>query len=349
MASKPAPEERSRSEVPPNPKSGIRLSTPDMGEVYKLWEDENTEVSSTTALVPAATRAKGRPRLTVMTGIAAGRVVALDGKDQFVIGRGRRADIRIEDPGVSREHCRLVCKQDRFFLQDLSSRNGTVLNGDRIMCVPLHPGDRVQLGPNTVVQLGVFDETEDALARSLYEASTRDPLTRTFNRRYFAQRLDVEMAYARRHKTRLTVMLLDLDHFKNVNDSFGHAAGDVLLRTTAQAMGECIRSEDLLARFGGEEFALLVRETSLPFAQLCAERIRVRIAQARVPYRDVVLNATVSVGIAELAECAIDASGDEFVRLADTRLYRAKQQGRNRVVADAEIAQNRALGPDPPP
>jgi diguanylate cyclase (GGDEF)-like protein len=334
MASKHSPDERSRSEVPPNPKSGIRLSTPE-GDVYKLWDDESTEVSNTTALIPAATRAKGRPRLTIMTGIAAGRVVALDDKEQYVIGRGRRADIRIEDPGVSREHCRLVKRQDRFFLQDLSSRNGTVLNGDRVMCVPLHPGDRVQLGPNTVVQLGVFDEAEDALARSLYEASTRDPLTRSFNRRYFSQRLEVEMAYARRHKTRLAVMLLDLDHFKNVNDSFGHAAGDVLLRTTAQAMAECIRSEDLLARFGGEEFAILVRETSLPYAHLLGERIRVRIQQARVPYRDFVLNITVSIGIAELAECAIDATPEEFVRVADARLYRAKQQGRNRVCTGA--------------
>jgi diguanylate cyclase (GGDEF)-like protein len=326
------PEKRSRSDVPPNPKSGVRLSTGPL-EVYRQWDDENTEVSSTTALVPAATRANERPRLTIMTGIAAGKVVALDGKDQFVIGRGHRADIRIEDPGVSREHCRIVRRQEQLFLQDLSSRNGTILNGDRIVCVPLHPGDRVQLGPNTVVQLGVFDEAEDALAQSLYEASTRDPLTRTFNRRYFSQRLEVEMAYARRHRTRLTVMLLDLDHFKNVNDTVGHTGGDVLLRATAQAMGECIRSEDLLARFGGEEFAILVRETSLPYATLLAERIRMRILQARVPYRDSVLTVTVSGGIAELGECAIGATGEDFVRLADSRLYRAKQKGRNLICA----------------
>jgi diguanylate cyclase (GGDEF)-like protein len=330
MASKP--EERRRSDVPPDPKSGIRLSTP---EVYRLWDDENTEVSCTTALIPAATRAKGRPRLTIMTGIAAGKVVALDGKDEFVIGRGHRADIRIEDPGVSRAHCRIVRREEQLFLQDLSSRNGTVLNGDRIVCVPIRPGDRVQLGPTTVVQVGVFDEAEDALAHSLYEASTRDPLTRLFNRRYFAQRLEVELAYARRHRTRLAVMLLDLDHFKVINDTHGHAAGDVLLRTVAQAMGECIRSEDLLARFGGEEFAILVRETSLPYAQLLAERIRVRLLQARVSYRDAVLTVTVSGGIAELGECAIGAAGDDVVRLADSRLYRAKQQGRNRICVGA--------------
>src|SRR5262249_35611583 len=161
------------------PKSGIRLSTPD---IYRLWDDENTEVSCTTALIPAATRAKGRPRLTIMTGIAAGKVVALDGKDEFVIGRGHRADSRIEAPAVSAAHCRIVRRQDQLYLQDLSSRNGTVLNGDPIVCVPVRPGDRVQLGPNTVVQVGVFDEVEDALAHSLYEASTRDPLTRLFNR-----------------------------------------------------------------------------------------------------------------------------------------------------------------------
>jgi diguanylate cyclase (GGDEF)-like protein len=335
MQSGPKRDERPRfhSSVPPHPKSGIVLSTPQ--DLYRVWEDENTEVSCTTALIPAATRANGRPRLTILTGIGAGRVVALDTKNQFVIGRGRRADIRIEDPGVSREHCRLVRKEERLFIQDLNSRNGTLLNGDRILCVPLHPGDRVQLGPNTVVQLSVYDDVEDALARSLYEASTRDPLTRAFNRRYFAQRLDAEMAYARRHKTRLAVMLLDLDHFKSVNDGFGHPAGDLVLRATSQVMAETIRSEDLLARYGGEEFAILVRDTSIAYAHLVAERIRLRIAATEVLYHDVVLRVTVSVGLAEHGECAADTSAEELMHLADVRLYRAKEQGRNRVYIEA--------------
>jgi diguanylate cyclase (GGDEF)-like protein len=332
MPLRPSPPKQHATSFPPAPKSTIRVTATSDTGLEKDWDDDD-ETSRTMTLIPLSTRASGRPRITVMTGMSAGRVFPLDTKNEFVIGRSRHADIRIEDPGVSREHCRLLRRDGRVYVEDLSSRNGTLLNGDRVARVPLEPGDRVQLGPATILQLGVFDETEEALAHALYEASTRDPLTRAFNRRYFFQRLDVEVAYARRHEARLAVLLIDLDDFKRVNDTYGHVAGDEALRAVANAVADSIRTEDLLARYGGEEFALLVRETPLQLAQLFAERIRHRVDGLRVPCAGEKLRVTCSIGVAELSEIGESAAAERLVSLADKRLYLAKSLGRNRVVS----------------
>jgi len=312
------------------PASGVRPVTRDSKAIPKLWDDEDTEVSMSTALVAAAIRNQARPRLTVLTGLSAGRVHSLDGKREWLLGRSHDADIRFDDTGVSRNHCRLVQQEDgRFYLEDLKSSNGTLVNGDSVRRVPLFPGDRIQLGPSAVVQLGASDDAEAALACKLYEASTQDALTKVFNRRYFSQRLDVEVSHARRHRSPLCVLMIDLDFFKSVNDTFGHAAGDALLGAVSDAIRRCARTEDLVSRYGGEEFALLVRETSLEAARTLAERIRLCIAALRVPFGSTVLQATASIGVAELSECTTAAS-DALVQLADARLYHAKEAGRNR-------------------
>jgi diguanylate cyclase (GGDEF)-like protein len=327
-----APERHGEPEVPKRPESGIRLSSPEEKEVFRQWaEDEDTEVSSSTALIPAARRRNARPRLTLISGFGAGRVVTLDQKDEYVIGRSRSVDIRIDDTGVSREHCRIMKREGRVFVQDLQSRNGTLLNGTPIVCVPLTAGDRLQLGSNAVLQYGVLDEAEDTLLRNLYEASTRDPLTGVFNRRYFFQRLEIEISHARRHGSHLGLMMIDVDHLKVVNDTYGHAAGDQFLWALGHALSERVRTEDVLARYGGEEFALLVRDTPRPLTHLFAERMRLRVEGLRVPCQKTLLRATVSVGVISLAECGQTASPADFVRFADERLYRAKALGRNKV------------------
>ena len=303
---------------------------PRSGSIPKLWNDEiDGEITGPTDINALARRSPARASLQVMTGARAGEVIALDAGSERVIGRSRSADICIAEDGVSRVHCRLVIADGAASIQDLDSRNGTLVNGVRVSSAPLCAGDRIQLG-TLVLQFAFVDETEETLARHLFDASTRDPLTRAYNRRYFMQRLDAELSYARRHRTGLGVLMLDLDHFKAINDSAGHAAGDAVLRGVVKELERTVRTEDLLTRYGGEEFAILVRVGSFDELERFAERIRERIEAARIELDGRALRVTVSVGIAELAECS-DATGDDLLGIADRRLYRAKLLGRNRV------------------
>jgi diguanylate cyclase (GGDEF)-like protein len=189
----------------------------------------------------------------------------------------------------------------------------------------------VQLGPVVVLRFAVVDGHERALAYQLYEGSTRDALTRTYNRRYMNERLAEEIAYARRHSTRLSLMMLDLDHFKRINDRHGHGVGDVVLRIAAAQLQRIIRKEDVLARYGGEEFLVLLRGIEHTNVGILAERLRRSVESLSIPCESGSLRITVSVGVASLHECDGNAPLEAVVQLADERLYRAKSEGRNRV------------------
>jgi diguanylate cyclase (GGDEF)-like protein len=303
------------------PESGIR----ELG-IPRINDDDITEITNTTELLQ---RSGSRPRLTIMTGVREGEVIDIDPNEDMVIGRSSKADLVIEDHGVSRRHCRLRQQGLALVLEDLGSRNGTLVNGKRVQTVKLRRGDRIQIGTGVVFQLAIFDEVEETLARRLYDASVRDSLTLLYNRRHFFARLNEEIAHSRRQQTAVCVMLLDLDHFKGVNDSLGHAAGDQLLRAVARALNAAIRTEDMLARYGGEEFAIMTRTSSLAEAAACAERLRASVEAVRADYCGAPLRATISIGVAEISECGVDATVEMLLARADERLYRAKAAGRN--------------------
>lgn len=279
-------------------------------------------------------RGKDRATLTVLAGINAGQVFALDGTEH-VIGRGTEADIWVDDSGVSRRHARITCRSDgRYFVEDLGSTNGTYVGPQRVDVLEIRPGDRIQVGPHITLRFQITDDAEEELQRRLFESSTRDALTRVYNRKYFTERLTAEVAYSRRHRVKLAVLILDLDDFKATNDTFGHLAGDMVLRLVSNQMQRLIRVEDLLARYGGEEFVILARTTGKTDAVRLAERIResigkldIQIAQARA------IRATVSIGVAALPDVAPEGGPNELLALADARLYRAKAEGKNRVCA----------------
>jgi diguanylate cyclase (GGDEF)-like protein len=158
----------------------------------------------------------------------------------------------------------------------------------------------------------------------------RDALTRVYNRRYFDQQLNVEISYATRHASPVAVLMLDIDYFKKVNDEHGHNAGDAVLIAVAAELAKCVRTEDVVARLGGEEFALIVRSDAKA-ASLLAERIRARIEALTVHVGGRALRVTVSIGVASL-DCIEAGEGSAaLVGCADRRLYRAKQLGRNGV------------------
>ncbi len=272
-----------------------------------------------------------RPLLKVLVGLNAGQVFTLDG-DESVIGRARDAHVHVDDAGISRRHARIVrTEARRYLIEDLGSANGVFVNGRKVERVDLADGDRVQVGPAVVLRFALVAADEEALERDLFDGSTRDALTRLYNRRYAGERLAAEVAYARRHGTLLSVLLFDIDHFKRVNDTFGHPVGDVVLRIVAAQAQKAIRTEDVLARYGGEEFLVLVRGIEPKGVGVLAERIRRGVERLSIPWESQTIRTTVSIGVASLRECGPAATEDSLMTLADERLYKAKAGGRNRV------------------
>jgi two-component system cell cycle response regulator len=272
-----------------------------------------------------------RATLTVISGSGAGRIIALN-RAFTLLGRASTSDLNFDDTAISRGHARVACERDGYVLEDLGSTNGTYLRGERITRQLLKSGDRFQLGPNSVLRFAVTDKLERDLLTRLVESSTRDPLTGAFNRAFFAQRLETELAYSKRHGTKVAVLLLDLDHFKAVNDTYGHATGDEVLRFVAREIARMLRIEDVLARHGGEEFAILARAATRLDSFRLAERIRERVAGLQIPVGDEgagTLNITVTIGGARFLEGPQVDTAAELLKLADVRLYRAKANGRN--------------------
>jgi diguanylate cyclase (GGDEF)-like protein len=162
----------------------------------------------------------------------------------------------------------------------------------------------------------------------------QDALTGAYNRKHFAERLASELAYAKRHKAPLSMLIFDLDHFKRVNDSLGHLGGDQVLRTVAALVKRTLRAEDVFARYGGEEFAIIARGTDVDQAFLFAERVRGMVEHARIDFNGNPIPVTVSIGVASLV-CLAEPTADGLIAKADERLYAAKRGGRNRSVGAA--------------
>jgi diguanylate cyclase (GGDEF)-like protein len=275
------------------------------------------------------------PYLVALAGQDAGRMFCLDRRD-LTIGRNGDADIVIKDGAISRNHARFsVLPDGKVMVLDLGSTNGTWVEGRRVDRCVLHDGERVLIGTSTVLKLGYRDSAEASVVSHLYESATRDPLTGLFNRRWFAEQVEREVAWHRRHRRPLSMLLLDLDHFKTINDSFGHLAGDAVLRQLGAVCLRQCRTEDAMARYGGDEFVCLLRETAAGGGAVVARRLCSAVSHTRFCHRDrdqeIVIPATISIGLAT-------RQGDELVDPttlvadADRQLLRAKAAGRNRVI-----------------
>ena len=266
----------------------------------------------------------------VLAGPNHGALIVLEA-DDTTIGRGRGCSICISDEGLSRLHARIVRRADGFWVQDAGSKNGTYLRGERLVRgEKLEDGDRIALGADTVLRFSLQDHLEADAARRTIELTIRDPLTQLFNRRHLDERLVSEFGYAERHGTKLHVLMLDLDHFKDVNDTYGHQAGDRVLRQVALKLQETLRVEDIVGRYGGEEFLVVTRGIGDEGVHVLAERLRSRIEGLQTTWMERPVHVTVSIGVAE--RTAAHKSGPQLVADADAALYRAKSGGRNRIV-----------------
>jgi diguanylate cyclase (GGDEF)-like protein len=247
------------------------------------------------------------------------------------IGRQVDADLRLLDDGVSRQHaCVSYTGGGTATIRDLGSTNGTFVNGQRVAACALEDGDRIHLGPRSVVKYCLQDPIEESFQRQLFELATRDPLTGIANRRSFDDRFHAEFAWARRHGGPCSLILFDVDHFKAVNDLHGHAAGDQVLRHVALVVSGRLRREDHFARFGGEEFVVLARDLDERGALARADELREAVAQSPTRYDEREIPVTISLGVATFGPLVF-ADLEAMVREADRQLYRAKARGRNRV------------------
>jgi diguanylate cyclase (GGDEF)-like protein len=289
--------------------------------------DRVTEVSEMPWVVPRIERHV----LLRLDGVDAGSVVTLD-QDSVTIGRHTSNAIQIHEGGVSRTHARITLKSGRHALEDLGSANGTFVRGNRVKNAVLSDGDVVQLGSHACFRYTKTDAMHERLLLQLFESSTRDALTGAYNRRHFDERLRAELAYAIRHGTELSLAMLDVDLFKKVNDTFGHAAGDVVLKHVARVTLRQLRSEDVFARYGGEEFVVLFRGIPLRDAVRVAERIRTTVEALPARADGHLIGVTLSAGVASLAEREARTAA-AILGLADERLYAAKRAGRNCVVS----------------
>jgi diguanylate cyclase (GGDEF)-like protein len=252
----------------------------------------------------------------------------------FVVGRAREADIRIQDDGISRLHARVEMGPDEAVIEDLGSTNGSFVNGQRIERCELHDGDKIQFGGATILKFTFQDEIEEAFQRRMFESASRDGLTGLYNRRFLLARLQSEFAFAARHETPLSLIIFDIDHFKNVNDTFGHLAGDHVLVAVGQLVTPMIRAEDVFGRFGGEEFVIISRSAAPPFPDTVAERVRASVERCDFAHDGKVIHVTLSLGIARMPHPETKALGDLLGR-ADRAMYEAKAAGRN-CVAQAD-------------
>jgi diguanylate cyclase (GGDEF)-like protein len=293
---------------------------------------ERTAIVSLGDLKGAPKRqAKDRHLLIRARGAQLGHVTLL-GLTAHRVGRATECEIWLSDDGVSRRHAAITPDGGVYVLEDTGSANGTFVAGQKVERAVLRDGDLIQFGPQAVFRYSIADEAQEQLLRQLYEASVTDALTGANNREAFDGQLRMELSYARRHSTDCALVLFDVDHFKRVNDTYGHPVGDEVLVEIAKATRRLVRNEDVFARYGGEEFALILRGIALEGARAVGERLRERIAGLSIKTDRGPLSVTVSVGCASVGSTP-DATAEALVQAADRRLYMAKRGGRNRVVA----------------
>jgi len=308
-----------------------KLAAMAKGRVANPFED-------TTRMAPAPGAQEGAgvgnaAYLVVLAGSNVGEMYKVE-KDRTVMGRGETVDIRLFDEGISREHAQVVQEKDdtgtRNILEDLGSTNGTFCNGARVQRQILADGDKILLGSTTILKFSYQDKLDEMFQRQMSESALRDGLTKAFNKRYFTERLDSEFTYAVRHDAPMSLLFLDIDHFKKINDVHGHPAGDAVLVELAKLAHGCLRNEDIFARYGGEEFAVISRGTDVAAASALAERLRAAVEGHAFVVEGKPLAVTISVGVARAPRVGVGTPA-ELVAVADETMYTAKRSGRNRV------------------
>ena len=282
-----------------------------------------------------------RPSLVFLNGDLLAVPIPLE-RETVILGRALEADVRINDAKVSRQHATVTKKRGaendsddeaEYILTDLDSRNGTFLNGERIDSEILNNGDKITIGKH-ILRFSLLDEIDREYQKQIRRLLSHDDLTGLLSSRSFFSELRRETAQAKARNSSFCVLMMDIDYFKLVNDNYGHLTGSKTLEEIAETISENLRSGDVAARFGGEEFAAFLLDANLTQGEIAAERFRAEIENRKF---SVVRHGkpsethriTISIGVAEFPNDSFDPI--ELVEMADSALYRAKREGRNRV------------------
>ena len=269
-----------------------------------------------------------RPCLIMIRGDFIGEVYELvNGVTR--LGRSDDVDLVVSDISISRRHAMIVRYDDEFHVSDLDSTNGTFINRELVSSPrKLVEGDKLTIGMITF-KFSYLDDDDTEYHFMLRNMAIKDGLTHIYNKRYFEDALEKEFNYNLRNRAGLALVLFDVDNFKELNDTHGHPAGDFMLKDMAQRIENEARGYDVFARFGGEEFVLMMRVASLVAAESLAERVRAIVEKNTIVYEDVELNVTISLGICFWNGDDSIAGPGELIGLADKQLYEAKRSGRN--------------------
>lgn len=281
-----------------------------------------------------------RPALVFLSGELIAVPIPLE-REEVILGRAFEADVRVNDSKVSRMQAKITTRkneetgEEEYILTDLGSRNGTYVNGELAVNHKLQNGDKISIGEH-ILRFDLLDEIDREYQRQIHRLISHDDLTGLLSSRSFFSELRREAAKARAENRRFCVLMMDVDHFKKVNDSYGHLTGSRTLEEIGACIVSVMRTGDAASRFGGEEFSAFLLDADLPQAMIGAERIR-----AVVEARDFTVvrhgnpgethRVTISIGIASFPDDSDDPI--ELVEMADSALYRAKREGRNRVCA----------------
>lgn len=252
----------------------------------------------------------------------------LDAEEHF-LGRSPDCDIVLDDDSASRRHAVIQRTDDGFLLADLHSTNGTFVNNRRVNVHLLQAGDQIHVGTSILKYLS-HDNIERQYFETVYAMTTMDGLTNAYNKRYLCDALRRDLQRARRFQRPLSIVMMDIDHFKLVNDEHGHLIGDEVLQEFGRRVLGGIEPDDLFARFGGEEFTVVLNERDLDEGLAQAERLREAIEAKPFVTHLGPLPITASFGVGTTrgdAEPTVHA----LLELADQQLYRSKRAGRNQV------------------
>lgn len=298
------------------------------GGVFDVSGTDCVETTRVTKLAPAKIEAPAEACLVQIYGPEIGKRYALD-TPLFTIGRDISNSIVVDLDNVSRRHCALSNRSGKIYVSDLGSTNGTFLNGEELLEERLlNTGDLIKIG-GAIFKFLYGGNVEALYYEEIYQMTIIDGLTQVNNKRYFLEFLEREMSRCRRYERDLSLLMFDIDHFKRVNDTYGHLAGDAVLRELGALFKTRVRREECFARYGGEEFALVLPESGLKAARQCGERFCALVAEHEFIFEETVIPTTISIGVAAMQPDTVDTA--QFIKLADEQLYRAKREGRNRV------------------
>ena len=280
----------------------------------------------------------GEDCLICIHGAKIGQRFTLSTED-LVLGRGSSSDVSIKHTTISRRHATIERKENRRVVVDMGSTNGVYVNGKQVQREVLRSGDHLRLG-GVLLKYLAGDNIENLYHRELHRLSMEDGLTGISNRSFLHAALEREFHRARRHKLQVALMIFDVDGFKSVNDTMGHLAGDAVLQSLVELLRPRMRKEDCFARYGGDEFCVLMPDTPMDGARVYAETVRSMIRANKFHFEGRPIPITVSVGLAEIADGM--TSPEQILRVADRRLLEAKALGRNRVVDGSDDEPSRS-------